>query len=329
MGNNHSLPSADDADDLHTGRFLEVVTEMAESDFRVEDGTEIPDWATRRRKWEEFVVHCYYLAANLRCQRFSRHAVTRYDPKTTEVYWDASPIRNVHEGVYAKVLLYAAQGVCLHKLLHIPTIRDELERHGMPGNVIWSIIVTGSRGEPICHLNDWLLDELDLRNHLAPGVPALRDRVQFCRGMIARVDQHLDIHYRNEGLSLPLLKSAVNGAACKMLPYATAQGYFLDLVDSPEVANLFYHHYRILSGGDYKSETEEDTQPFAKHCRISGVVAAVFCSMALSNGVSVEALAADPQFSVSEEEGSEDGSGWNLGVPVCQAIDNIGDTADE
>ena len=323
MGNNHSTNI--DAEPEHTERFLEIVRLRAETDFRVENGEEIPNRETRRMKWEEFVMHCYYLAANLRCQWFSRHAVTLYNNENDEAYWDAVPIQHVREGVHAMVLLYAAKGVCLDKLLSLPHIRDELERRGMPGNVIWSIVVTGrSNREPICHLNDWLLDELNLRNDLAPGIATLTNRVRICRKMTTLVDSEVDKYYRNEGLSLPVLKRAVNAAACQMFPerFATARGYFLDLVDSPEVADLFYRHYRILSGGrDYKSETEEDERSLYKHCRFSGVVAAVFCSMTLSTGVSVEALAADPRFSDSGDDGSDDGSGWNP-APGRRPLDN-------
>lgn len=298
MGNNHSTNIHAEA--LHTELFLDLVREVADNDIQ-----EVPDPETRTQIWQDFVTSCFYLAANLRCQWFMKRPPVKPEGEES---WCGGPIQSVHDGVYATLLVYASRGMSIGTLLHLPHIQEEMEKRGLPSGVHIDIVLK-ARSRALYGLNDWLLAELDLKDVLAPTFTSLENGAKLCHRLVHWADERIDEEYRDNGLTLNLLKRALVYAANMCFPgdIATAERYYLDLDDvtRQDLRNLFYRHYQILSGGrDYAIEANTNSRH--RHCRFAGVAAAVFCSIVLARGIVVGDLEADPLFSVPGQEDDDD-----------------------
>ena len=166
MGNNHST-NIDDPP-VHTDDFLNTVRQFALLD---------DDVRTMTQRWQKFVMACYYLAANLRCQWFSKRAPVKPDG---EELWSGAPVRDVHDGAYATLLVYAGMGMSIESILRLPHIKDEMEKHGLPRDVCKTIVLSAPDDDSdaaVYHVNDWLLAELDLK---AEGVGTISARRVWC-----------------------------------------------------------------------------------------------------------------------------------------------------
>lgn len=273
-----------------TERFLPIIKEEVERDV---PGT---DKEKRKKTFRAAVTLHYYVASNLRCQWFS-------NPRVRKTYfngeWRATAIRNVHDGVYALFLIYAAKGMCTRSLIMLPYIREEMQLHGLRTNHVCWTADLNNHDTLGPHYNDWLLEEMELKDALAPGIE-LHDRVKLCRDMIKAATIMVEDKYEQEGFSLDLLTRAIRHAAdtCVRANAPIVGRYYLDIVGQPQIAFLFFQHYSILSGGRrWESDTAGSNDVEPPNCKKAGILAAVFCSILLAEGEDVVGLTNNQLFS--------------------------------
>lgn len=285
MGNNLTFYLHDEETFIpsHTRKFL--------ADIRKQVNTDAEDPTEEREKWENVVGACLYLASNLRCQLFSNNDVQFDDDKEV---WSPPRIATVKDGLHALFLIYTAKGMPVPVLLGLRHVNREMEQRGLPKNVYDDMNVHDV--ELAGKMNDWLVEELELKTTLALGhnYPSMQERATKAAKMFRHVSVKWVKSKHNDGFTLGVVNNLLRSAASILIPANAVGGQFWDILREP---NLFYKHYKNLSGGkDWEREER------GMHDVTAALAAAVFCNILLSEG---EHIQFDPLFETQIDEDNE------------------------